>query len=297
MTAGTAERALDLAVRAAREAARDPAGAVVLREAAAVTVELPRAGAVARVEAPGRSDAARRQAIVARILERRRVPAARLIAPEGQPLEMPGGAVTLWRRLNIIAGSPAPGQMGRLARRLHDACAEGLPAETPDLDPLRPVPIWLDRSSALPPPPGIEELRRRLDLLRERWDEAVTGDPLGTSLVHGDFHLDNVVLTERGPVMLDLETAGRGPASWDLIAQEVAVRRYGAPPADYREFLAGYGAEPPDRKASAVLRQAYELHLVAWALGHRDLSPALAEQASVRVADLLGDTGARWTLV
>ena len=57
------------------------------------------------------------------------------------------------------------------------------------------------------------------------------------------------------------------------------------------------GAELPDREAVTVLRQAYELHLVAWAVGHRDLSPALGEQAAVRMASLLGDTGETWTLV
>ncbi len=48
MTAAFAERAIELAVEAAREIDLDPAGATVLRVAAAVTVELPYAEVLAR---------------------------------------------------------------------------------------------------------------------------------------------------------------------------------------------------------------------------------------------------------
>jgi len=297
VTSAFPARALELAIEAAREIGVDPADATVLRVAAAVTVDLPRAGVVARVEPPSGLVSARRQAIVARILERRRVPAARLVAPDRQPLVAPDGAVTLWRRLRIVAGSPSPEAMGRLACHLHTACADDLPANTPDLDPFQPVADWLERPNDLPPLPRADELWERLDRLRQRWGESVVDDPLGTTLVHGDFHVDNVVLTEQGAVMLDLEMAGRGPASWDLLAQEIAVRRYGEPSADYRRFCDAYGADLPTWEGGALLREAYELHLVSWAVGHRDLSPAMAEQATIRLAGFLGDSDEPWTLI
>jgi len=143
----------------------------------------------------------------------------------------------------------------------------------------------------------VDKLWQRLDLLRDRWDDALTGDPLGTVLVHGDFHADNVVLTEEGPALLDLEMAGRGPASWDLLAQELAMRRYGGPADDYRRFCAAYGADLPSWDGIALLQEAYELHLVSWAVGHRDLSPAMAEQAAIRLATFLGDSDKFWTLI
>ena len=46
-----------------------------------------------------------------------------------------------------------------------------------------------------------------------------------------------------------------------------------------------------------MLRRAYELHLVSWAVGHRDLSPMLAGQASLRLASLLGHSDEPWTLI
>jgi hypothetical protein len=292
-----AERAVGLATDAARQVAIDPAGATVTRVAAAVTVELPRARVFARVDPPGGLAAARRQVIVARILEQRRVPAARLVAPDRQPLVSTAGAVTLWHRLRIVAGSPSPESMGRLARHLHTACAGDLPAGTPALDPFEPLSGWLNRPCDVPPPPGADELWARLDLLREEWDESGLDDPLGTVLVHGDFHADNVVLTAAGPAMLDLEMAGRGPASWDLLAQRLAVERYGGPIEDYHRFCAGYGAELPDSPTVDLLRQAYELHLVCWAIGHRDTSPAMAAEAPIRLATFLGKSDETWTLL
>ena len=70
-----------------------------------------------------------------------------------------------------------------------------------------------------------------------------------------------------------------------------------AAPPPYHRFCVGYGAELPDWQGTALLRQAYELHLVSWAVGHRDLSPEMAEQASVRLAGFLGDSNEPWTLI
>jgi hypothetical protein len=295
--AAFAERAVELAAEAAREIGVDPAGATVLRVASAVTVDLPRADIIARVERSRELTAAHRQAVAARILEQRRVPAGRLVAPDRQPLVRRDGVVTLWHRLRIVPGRPGPEALGRLARQLHTACADDLPAETPALDPFQPIPGWLSRPADLPLPPGVDALWQRLAELRDSWGETVADDPLGTVLVHGDFHADNVVLTEEGPAMLDLEMAGKGPASWDLMAQQLAVRRYGGPAADYDRFCAAYGAELPSWESVALLRQAYELHLVSWAVGHRDLSPAMAEQATIRLATFLGESDEPWTLI
>ncbi|MFQ5349313.1 MAG: phosphotransferase family protein, partial [Thermoanaerobaculia bacterium] len=225
------------------------------------------------------------------------VPAPRLVDGEHQPLVSPVGAVTLWRRLEIVAGSPSPESIGRLARRLHTSCADDLPVETPDLDPFEPIPGWLDRPGELPLPPGADELWKSLSRLRPRWAEIVGDDPLGTVLVHGDLHADNVVLTPEGPVMLDLEMAGRGPASWDLLPQRLAVQRYGGEPEAYRRFCAGYGDALADSPAVQFLQEVYELHLVSWAVGHRDLSPAMAAEAEIRLAVYLGDSEQSWTLI
>jgi hypothetical protein len=294
VTRDTAKPALDAAIRAARECGVDPTDAAVLRVASAVTIELPRAAAIARVETPLGRSAAHRQVIAARILEERQVPAARLLAPERQPVELEGGVVTLWRRLEVLPGSPDPEAVGRITRQMHSACAADLPAETPDLDPFEPLSGWLER---LGEPPRARELEESLEELRRLWPQAAKEDPLGATLVHGDLNADNVVLTDQGPVLVDLEMAGRGPASWDLLGPWLAVRRYGADDEVYRRFCAGYGAELPATPAVALLQRTYELHLVCWAVGHRDLSPVMAEQAELRLATFLGESDRPWTLL
>lgn len=46
------------------------------------------------------------------------------------------------------------------------------------------------------------------------WLEAPFGD--GDSLLHLDFHPDNVILTESGPIVIDWPNAARGPAQADV---------------------------------------------------------------------------------
>ena len=56
-------------------------------------------------------------------------------------------------------------------------------------------------------------------------------DPLDVGLVHGDVHRENTLVTdEHGVILVDLEDAGVGPMSWDLVHLAVEVHRYGVPP-------------------------------------------------------------------
>ncbi len=290
-----AERAVALAAEAARAIGADAGGASLLRLASAAHVELPRAGLVARIERPEAGWAVAAQLFAARFFEERGIRAARLVAAESQPFVLDGGIVTLWRRLRILPDACDAALLGRVARRLHAAGA--VPPQAPDLDPFAPIPAWLERAAAAGPVPEIDLLWRRLEQLRASWPEAIAGDPLGTVFVHGDLHADNVLLTPDGPTLVDLEMAGRGPAGWDLVPQLVALRRHGGRESDYRAFCEAYGAYLPDSPAAALLRQVYEFHVVAWALGHRGDSPAMAAEATVRLAGFLHGSDRPWTLI
>ncbi len=130
------DRAVGLATAAARDLGLNPAGAAIHRHIVSVHVELPAAGVIARVEARDRLAIAQLQVRVARLLESRKLPAARLVLPERQPLIYGDGVVTLWEAVVILERRPDAAVLGRLARRLHEATAGFLPAEIPDIDPL-----------------------------------------------------------------------------------------------------------------------------------------------------------------
>jgi aminoglycoside phosphotransferase (APT) family kinase protein len=67
--------------------------------------------------------------------------------------------------------------------------------------------------------------------------------PVGEALCHGDFHPANIILSERGPVILDWFDAGRGDATADYVRSSLLMR----PPSDRSSWLAGATPELLDR--------------------------------------------------
>ncbi len=291
------DRAVELAATAARDLGLNPAGASIHRHVASVHVELPAAGVMARVESRDRIAIAQHQVCVAMFLQSRKLPIARLVLPDRQPLIYGDGAVTLWEAVVILERRPDAAILGRLARRLHEATAGILPEEISDIDPLSLIRGWLPRLGTTPIGEEVGELWGELDWLERLWGETISGDPLGTVLLHGDFHHDNVVVTPAGPTLLDLEEAGRGPATWDLVPHLVGVRRYGQSEDVCRSFLDAYGADPLKWEGTEILCRAYELLLIVWAIAHRHTSPAMAAESELRLASFLGSTDEPWNMV
>lgn len=287
-------QALSLATEAARRAGLDAAGAGILRVRTSIHVELPQADVVARVEGPGEQDLALRQVLVARALAARDAPVARLVRPEIQPFFIGDRSVTLWRRLRSVA-TPTPLAMGRALRTIHQATIGSLPKGVPAIDPFGQVRACLDSPSPWSGSAAIVELRHRADELASRWQERVQDDPLGTVVVHGDPYADNAIVSEGGLIMLDLEDAGVGPASWDFAPLGVGVERYGVPEEDFQQFVAGYGAEPGAWSGYSLMCRVYELWVAAWAVRCTADSPGMAVEAAVRVAGLLEGDPTPWT--
>ena len=285
-----------MAAEAARQADLDGAGAVVLRVRNSIHIELPRADVVARVESHGFQKLAHRQVLVARALAAREAPVARLVRPEIQPLLIGDGAVTLWRRLRSVA-TPTFEAVGHAVRVLHNSTAECLPEDVPTIDPFAQVRACLEAPSSWSGSAAVKELQRSADELAARWQEATHDDPLGTVVVHGDPHADNAVVSESGLILIDLEDAGVGPASWDFAPLAVGVERYGLPSTDFDQFVAGYGAEPGTGPGHTVMCRVYELLVASWAIQCSVNSAAMAREAAVRVSGVLEDDPTLWTLL
>jgi hypothetical protein len=282
----TRERvAVSVVVAMAHGRGIDVTDAGVWRAGSSVLVGLPAAGVLGRVDDPRRAEAARRQVVVSEVLAARGVPAITLTGAPDQPVLTEAGPVTLWEWLPVLPGAEArPRELGRLARHLHDATRGGA-ARVPAYEPLTAVTAELDRAemAGLTRTDDLSLLRDRVGRLAAAWPAPDT-DPLGRAVVHGDLHRHNALVVEgRRLVLADLELAGVGPASADLVPHVVSVRRYAAPPQVLDEFLAGYGRELPRWPGFEVLVDAYELWATAWAVANRGASPALAEEADLRV--------------
>ncbi len=225
--------ALRTAVAAATNAGLDPDGAEVFRVRAAVLVSLPRADVIARVEPLSALAVSRAQVVAAATGARLGAPVCPLVRPDLQPIVLDDGVVTLWRRLHDTGQPADPRALGATLRQLHDTTRGALPPELPPLEPFTEALQCLDAAAAAFDAAGVDALKREVSALLARWPELVAEDPLGLAMVHGDPHVDNVVTTADGPVLVDLEMTSSGPASWDLAVLGAGVRYYHHDPAAF----------------------------------------------------------------
>ena len=79
----------------------------------------------------------------------------------------------------------------------------------------------------------------------ERYDaqQLLTMLPSGEALCHGDFHPANIILTDRGPVILDWFDAAIGDVTADFVRSSLLMR----PPFDRSSWLAGSTPELLDQ--------------------------------------------------
>ena len=246
-----------------------------------------------RVRRRAAEPVALREVEVARALAEAGVPAVRLVAGRGQPWVEDGCVVTAWA-WHETSGSPSPAALGALARTLRERTLGTFVHEVARFDPLTAI-----RNAVAAVPVGDDQgdfVRRRAQELVEPWGRIADRDPAGTTIVHGDLHGDNVLLTADGPLLTDLELAGAGPASYDTAPAVVAVERYGADPATLDAFLAAQDLDPRGWPGFATCLAVYELWVTSWAVGVRDRSPELAAEAATRIRCLRDQTCEPWTL-
>ena len=107
-------------------------------------------------------------------------------------------------------------RFGRMMAELHVAMhAIQSPSDLPDQrERLKGA---IGRAQSLP-----DDLRRKTLAVLDTW-------PDGDRLCHGDLHPDNVLMTSRGPIIIDWMTATRGDPLGD-VARTVLLMTVGEPP-------------------------------------------------------------------
>lgn len=265
---------------------------VVVREGLSLLV---RGGDVlVRVRPVADALTATREVAVARLLADAGVDHVGLVDGADQPWTVDGFVITGWAWRETV-GAASSAQLGALARQLRDRTGGAVGAGLAPFEPLVAI-----RHAVSAVPVGDDQgdfVRHRAQELSSAWEQIAAQDPAGTAVVHGDLHVDNVLVTAAGPLLIDLELAGCGPCSYDTAPTVVAVERYGAARADLERFLEAQGHDPRSWPGFATCLAVYELWVTAWAVGARHRSREIAAEAAVRVHGLRDRTCEPWHLL
>jgi Ser/Thr protein kinase RdoA (MazF antagonist) len=208
-----------------------------------------------------------------------------------QPIVVDGHPVTFWAEIPGPIGRPTASQVGEILAELHHAPDPDV--ALPDLDPWERID---DRIAAAPlDEPTRASLADSYRRIRDQW--AALHSQLGVGLIHGDAHPGNIALSADGDLLLiDLETACRGPREWDLALMATYATSLGWVSADeYRGFVAAYGYDVTTSPAFPALRAVRELRMTSW-MAQLAAEPRVADEITHRIACLADpDLPRRWS--
>lgn len=148
---------------------------------------------------------------------------APVAAPIGQLRRSPTNnwPVSLWERVRSTGNEVSDQHLASMLNLVHLAL-EGCPVELPSylvaIDHARATLFDDDRMAAL--------AAADLDLLRsafEEWSERARQRPAPLQPVHGEPHLNNIIVGTDGPILIDFEAASVGPPEWDLASMAPGV--------------------------------------------------------------------------
>jgi Ser/Thr protein kinase RdoA (MazF antagonist) len=245
---------------------------------------LPRSGLTLRVYGP---EDARAKAVlmasIARFLEDRDFPSVRL-APRtsGQPFEVLGRQVSLWRWIDEDAGKPRDFRaFGALLRRLH--AIAGKPGfSVPRFDPMAKIVGRLARLKGRLPAGHLDVLEGAAARVAGE-AESVTGADARTVLLHGDALIANTIPAGGHLVLIDFDSVGVGVREWDLAPTRVTAQRFRRSQRIWRDFLDGYGADGISMARIEAAGKVKQLSMTVALCFNRGLSAAIDAELDLRI--------------
>lgn len=132
--------------------------------------------------------------------------------------------------------------------------------------------------------PRIRRGDRLRDSVKDEIIERLNRLPTGNTVCHGDFHLDNVLQTADGPVVIDWCNAFRGHPLADVARTSLMLTTGGAPPHLNQDQLSELLA------LRHLFNEAYLDHyLVSQSFTREDLDPWFLPVAAARLIELAPD--------
>ncbi|MGW5114831.1 aminoglycoside phosphotransferase family protein [Streptomyces noursei] len=234
---------------------------------------------------------ARKEAAVSRWLAAEGFPAGRVIDDLEQPLLIDGHPVTFWHLIVEGDRKATYGELGAVLRDLH---ALDLPAglDVPSYSVFGKTDLRLDHAVGIPAD-DIEFLRKRDRELRDQYAELRFASAKGP--VHGDAHVQNLMVDDRGRVLLiDFDCFSFDHPEWDLMVTAVEHHSLGWQSEEqYAGFVSAYGRDLYDWDGYDTLRRIQEFHMTTWLMQNVTEDERTAEEYERRIAGLRNDGGAR----
>lgn len=283
-SAATAEKVL---ITACEIAGLQAGGARLLRLGENALFQLPAEPVVVRIARTVEfwRDAVKEVA-VARWLANHQFPAAE-VCEIPQPIRVADHPVTFWRFINGRNGGRSDiTHLGTLLRRLHK-----LP---------RP------RTFDLPGEDILGRVRTRIeaapvssadrDFLHRRFGE-LTAEvsrlqyPLSPAPTHGDAHVQNLMIREGEPVLIDFERFAWGHPEWDLSMTATEYQTAGWwTDSEYGRFVDAYGFDITSWTSGfLVLRAVHEIKMTTWLMQNINESPEIAREYEKRMRTIRGE--------
>ncbi|MFI1435775.1 aminoglycoside phosphotransferase family protein [Streptomyces lydicus] len=227
---------------------------------------------------------------VSRWLQGEGFPAARIVEGLEQPFLIDGHPVTFWHLIVEGDRKATYGELGGILRNLHGlAVPEGL--ELPAFDPFDKQELRLDR--AVIPADDKLFLRKRWRELRDKFNELRFETTKGP--VHGDAHVQNLMVDDQGQVILiDFEAFCFDHPEWDLMVTAVEHHSLGWQTEEqYADFVSAYGRDLYDWPGYETLRGLQEFGMTTWLMQNVQEDEATAEEYRRRIAGLRNDDAPR----
>ncbi|MFE4408990.1 phosphotransferase enzyme family protein [Streptomyces sp. NPDC056821] len=287
-TSAGAARVMSAACRAA---GLDGTGAELIRLGENALFRLASVPVVVRV-ARGREwlSTARKEVAVSRWLADEGFPAARIVEDLEQPLVIDGRPVTFW---HLIVEGDRKATYGELGATLRDLHALGVPGglELPSFDPFDKQQRRLDR--AVIPEDDKVFLRKRWRELRDKYAELRFETLKGP--VHGDAHVQNLMVDDQGAVILiDFEAFCFDHPEWDLMVTAVEHHSLGwQTDEQYADFVTAYGRDLYDWPGYETLRGLQEFGMTTWLMQNVQEDERTAAEYRRRIAGLRNDDAPR----
>ncbi|MER6051100.1 aminoglycoside phosphotransferase family protein [Streptomyces sp. NPDC001793] len=288
----TSAGAARVLVAACRAAGLDDRGAELIRFGENALFRLASAPVIVRIaRTVDYLPLARNEVAVSRWLAGEDFPAARVIGDLEQPLLIDGHPVTFWHLIVEGDRKATYGELGAVLRDLHTL---DLPAGLvlPPYSVFGKTDLRLDRAAGIPDD-DIEFLRKRDRELRDEYAELRFESATGP--VHGDAHVQNLMVDDRGRVLLiDFEAFSFDHPEWDLMVTAVEHHSLGWQTTEqYADFASEYGRDLYDWDGYDTMRRIQEFHMTTWLMQNVTEDEWTAEEYRRRITGLRNDGGPR----